>query len=196
MIENDEQCFQTVTACNSSSSAPNNLLVTPFITSPARVINIFVEYTCPSSQSTCNTNFALHIYETPAENTPNSMVISNYETITAVVQNNTRISRRLTESGFYLAFQDTSSCVEITRVRVLYRECAETVNAFVRYPISLSGANSTGTCVSNASVQNTGPLIAQCSFEQEMLVFSGSCHCEAGFEGRNGIECTCKLCLL
>lgn len=184
-------------ACNATISATrNNLLVTPFILAPVGVteISIFVEYICPISESSiCNMDVSLHIYETVAADQSASVTFSNYVSISALVPNDTRIPHSLRQPGFYLAFRDALSCVEITRVRVLYRECPETVNALVRYPDTLSGTDSNGTCVHNAVV-NTGPLIAQCSFEQEMFIFnsSGSCHCIPGFEGSNN-ECTGKL---
>lgn len=184
------QCFQSVAACNASVS--DGFLVTPFLLDPRAVeINVFVEYVCPTFSDTCNTDFSLFVYENSSSDQPGSEVLSNYLQIDSVVGNNTRIRHWLNPGmGFYLAFVDRSSCVEITRVRVLYTVCPQAVNAFVQYPVASSGGTGNGSCVTGA-VPNAGPLSAQCRFEENFdFTSSGSCHCDAG---REGINCTGKF---
>lgn len=179
--------------CNASSAGQENLLVTPFI-SPnlpeSREINVFVEYNCPAdSIGNCNTNFSLHIYESPMEDSTAAEEFSNYGEIEDMVLNNTQISRSLTAGmGFYLAFRDTSSCVEISRVRVVDTVCDGVVNQLVQYPpIASGGASVNGMCVDGA-VEVSGSLTARCPFRGSYDFTSGSCQCMAGQE-RSGDEC-------
>lgn len=164
--------------------------MTPFIPDPqTEEINVFVEYICPTFSDTCNAEFSLHVYETLEAGGLEEF--NNYVEIMSVVPNNTRVSHRLTTgTGFYLAFLDNSSCVEITRVRVLYTVCPQQVNAFVQYTETSSGASVDGNCVTGA-VPNAGNLMAACRFEEGFdFTSSGSCHCD---EGRDGNNCTGKL---
>ena len=196
-ISDTQPCFQSVMICNASTSQ-ENLLVTTFVSPTfqpeSREINVFVEYTCPPSS--CNTNFSLLIYETSIADNTGAAEFSNYVEIESVVENATRTSRSLSPGmGFYLAFQDTASCVEITRVQVLDTVCAAAVNTLVQYvEVASSGASVNGMCVDGASaVPESGDLSATCRFEESYdFTSSGSCQCMAGRQ-RRGNECVGKL---
>ncbi|CAM4437490.1 ephrin type-A receptor 1 isoform X1 [Caretta caretta] len=94
--------------------------------------------------------------------------------------------RKLSQRGFYLAFQNSGACVALVSVRVYYKTCPETVGGLARFPETLAGSEGLtevpGVCVKDAAEEAGFPPRMHCSADGEWLVPMGRCLCAVGFE--------------
>lgn len=166
----------------------------------AQEVNVIVDFTdgnctTPQSPEQCTTDFALFTYKTSVMDPSRSMNISNYQRTAAIVMNNTPIPIPVPDSGLFLAFEDTSACVVINRVRVLYSICEETQNELALYLEATSSetVHVMGVCVADATLVAGASLTALCRYEESFDFSSaGGCECNAGFQ-ENGDRCEGKF---
>ncbi|XP_034622118.1 ephrin type-A receptor 1 [Trachemys scripta elegans] len=94
--------------------------------------------------------------------------------------------RKLSQRGFYLAFQNSGACVALVSVRVYYKTCPETVVGLAHFPETLAGSEGLtevpGVCVEDATEEAGFPPRMHCSADGEWLVPMGQCLCAVGFE--------------
>lgn len=195
-------CQQVSETCSIDSTSPNNILVTQYITKPvtASQILITVDFEpgmCPpdgSEMPQCSSDFSLHIYNTPSEDTGGVPSFSNFDVVQSPVVNGAAISVTAPMEGFYLAFQDMSTCVNITRVRVIYMICPATINSLAQYSDASLGQTISGMCVGNSSA--VGTLMGECSLDASFNFSSaGSCVCDAGYEAMDD-QCDGESCTM
>lgn len=164
----------------------------------AQEVNVIVDFTdgncaTPQSPEQCTTDFALFTYNTAVMDPSGSLNISNYQQTAAIVMNNSPIPIPVTNSGLYLAFEDTSACVVINRVRVLYSICEVTQNELVLYREAISSVTVMGMCVADATPVAGASLTALCRYEDSFDFSSaGGCECNAGFQ-ENRDQCEGKF---
>nr|XP_042710965.1 ephrin type-A receptor 1 isoform X2 [Chrysemys picta bellii] len=94
--------------------------------------------------------------------------------------------QKLSQRGFYLAFQNSGACVALVSVRVYYKTCPETVVGLAHFPETLAGSEGLtevpGVCVEDATEEAGFPPRMHCSADGEWLVPMGQCLCAVGFE--------------
>ncbi|XP_074857907.1 ephrin type-A receptor 1 isoform X2 [Carettochelys insculpta] len=102
---------------------------------------------------------------------------------------------RMSQRGFYLAFQNSGACVALVSVRVYYKTCPETVQGLAHFPETLAGSEGLtevlGMCVENATEEAGFSPRMHCSADGEWLVPMGRCLCAIGSEeaDRSCIAC-------
>ncbi len=141
-------------------------------------VSVSAEFTDGDSTSEIptTTSFSLGAFSTSAPS--NNLMSESFIPSQDPVMNNTRIAITSTELGLYLRFGVMpSTCVAITRVRVLYTICPARSSNLTMYMESRSGQTATGQCVDNSR----GSPTAECQYNNDFQV-SGSCMCNAGFE--------------
>ncbi len=105
-------------------------------------------------------------------------------------------------NGFYLAFEDDGSCVDLNGLRVYYRICPGKVEGLVTYPeIALPTQGSTmpalrdAICASNSSATSSLELSA---FADGTCSGEPTCECNPGYEYVQPVDepamCQRKLC--
>lgn len=96
------------------------------------------------------------------------------------------VIRKLSQRGFYLAFQNSGACVALVSVRVYYKTCPETVRGLAHFQETLAGSEGLtevpGVCVEEAAEEAGFPPRMHCSADGEWLVPMGRCRCAVGFE--------------
>ena len=97
--------------------------------------------------------------------------------------------------GFYLAFRDTGTCVNVARIILYYRVARGSADAFTRcpdVPLPIAGSGQVSslmcTCLGNTS-EVSGSLERSCD-EDGVCTEGQRCECVAGFQF-NATETTC-----
>ena len=98
------------------------------------------------------------------------------------------------DNGFYIALQDTGTCVTVSRVFVYRKRCAGRQEGLVIYPEApapLTDVSVEAMCVPNATATGPNSLALTCNSEGE---WSGTpqCQCKAGYH-RDGNHCIGEL---
>ena len=200
-----------VTVCGYDQGPQNNWLITQHITTTLENsvrlsrVTVQVDYTqnmCPTSgANVCQRVFDVKKFQTSSINATAARESTNYvpvdrlTTFEASEQQTQFVDIDLdeSESGFYLAIIDPSTCIIINRLLVFYRVClAETVN-LVAYPRTLAGRaplQVTAGCVENASTAN-GDIKPTCLSDGTWVNATSRCKCDSGF-APSGEQCVGK----
>ena len=92
------------------------------------------------------------------------------------------------DTGFYVALQDTGTCVGISRLRVYRYNCPSRQVGLVLYPevpAKVSGSvNVKLTCVDNASIPESESDTVTCSSDGKWSSNIPLCECDLGYENR------------
>ena len=166
----------------------------------------------------CQQTFNTHIYEASIENsTGAARNVNNYQQVQRVlpvytsgyrVSNETiTINFTTNHSSFYVAVQDETTCMVITRLIIFYTVCpAQTAN-LIHYPETIASSLYEGLpniisisaqCVENAQPENGLALLVTCSAEgiwASVPAAGAGCQCVPGYfrEKFNDSElCSCK----
>uniref|UniRef100_A0A7M4FX06 Ephrin type-A receptor 1 n=1 Tax=Crocodylus porosus TaxID=8502 RepID=A0A7M4FX06_CROPO len=93
---------------------------------------------------------------------------------------------KLSQRGFYLAFQNSGACVALVSTRVYYKTCPESVQGLAHFPETIAGSEGltevSGVCVENAAAKAGLPPRMHCSTDGKWLVQMDRCLCGVGFE--------------
>ncbi|KYO46506.1 ephrin type-A receptor 1 isoform X1 [Alligator mississippiensis] len=93
---------------------------------------------------------------------------------------------KLSQRGFYLAFQNSGACVALVSTRVYYKTCPESVQGLAHFPETIAGSEGltevSGVCVENAAEEAGLPPRMHCSTDGKWLVQMSRCLCDVGFE--------------
>ncbi|XP_039867490.1 ephrin type-A receptor 6-like isoform X1 [Simochromis diagramma] len=102
----------------------------------------------------------------------------------------------ITQTGFYLAFQDVGACIALVSVKVFYKRCPSTLRNLAAFPETVPQMDSSslvevrGSCVENAEERDTPKLY--CGADGDWLVPLGRCVCSIGHEEMDGYCQACK----
>lgn len=144
-------CQQTVTSCGFAEGEQDNWLITQYISRRVNgtllpdvsVLVAFELQGCTIGTTNCNSFFAVYIWETSAKNGTAARDTRNYQLVEDGIiivgdngfHNETREVAFNSSSeegdeeeehgGFYLAIRDTSTCIAINRLLVLYNVCRD-----------------------------------------------------------------------
>ena len=164
----------------------------------------------------CQRTFNTHVYERSTVNNALARVISNYRQVQRVSPDDTtgnKVNETVNidffyesqETAFYLAIQDDTACIIITRMTVFYHICPRQTFDFTHYPETIAprfASNNeavapitvTTKCVDNAEAENGVSPLAFCLSGGLWSTQSGrGCRCTRGFANQNGgVSCTCK----
>ena len=156
----------------------------------------------------CNTQFKLYRYINNSQQLPSTsgsgfMNKTNYVRFGTATPARTGVryteTHRFTlqlqpqETGFYIAIEDTGTCVIISRLLVYRHNCKSKQNKLVLYPETaapVSGSRNIDiTCVPNADVCDSPPVT--CDSDGMWGSQNPRCECSGGYEDR-GTECRGK----
>ena len=207
--------FQT-TVCGNQHGDQNNWLFTQHIRKDfdpnaySYSVEVHVEVTYKTincrERNICRERFFLYNYVTNTQRLPSTqgtgfMNTQRYEQFAEVSPERTSIitveilNLRLepSETGFYIAIQDTGTCVGISRLRVYRYNCKGNQRGLVLYPDApgpVSGsANVNIECVDNAVV--SGSARVTCGSDGRWGPENPVCQCRLGYEDRT-TECVGK----
>lgn len=203
-------------ACGFSAGPQDNWLFTQHINrvvngNPLPQVRVLVEFEYNCNNPLCEITLGLYKFETSVIRLNLGRDTSQYQLETFLVsvnenqknrQNRTlEINFNTDQRGFYLAFRDSTTCIEITRVLVFYNICPGGVGLLVNRPeivapiidrFSSNQVTVRVSCIPRA-ITDTG-VTARLSCTQGGIwrVPPGrGCHCYPGHEGAvEGQECT------
>ena len=96
------------------------------------------------------------------------------------------------ETGFYVALQDTGTCVGISRLRVYHYNCPSRQVGLVEYdetPAPDSGSvNVNFSCVENANILESVSKTVTCHSNATWSTDIPTCECNLGYENRTENE--------
>ena len=96
------------------------------------------------------------------------------------------------DTGFYVALQDTGTCVGISRLRVYHYICPSQQNGLVLYPetpaLELGSVNVQFTCVDNAYIPESESDTVTCYHNGTWSTEIPVCECDVGYENM-GTNC-------
>ena len=172
------------------------------------LVNItYALQSCRSNRNPpCNTRFKLYHYITndtqlPSTNGSGFMNNDNYASFGTVSPAATgarytethRFTLNSTETDFYIAIEDTGTCVIVSRLLAYRHSCKSMQTGLVLYPETPApvsdSINISITCVPNADVCGSPPVT--CDSDGMWGSQSPRCECRAGYEDR-GTECRGK----
>ena len=157
----------------------------------------------------CNTRFKLYRYITNSQQLPSTsgsgfMNKANYVSFGTATPARTgtrytethRFTLQPQQTGFYIAIEDTGTCVIVGRLLVYRHNCKSMQNKLVLYPETPAPVSSSRnidiTCVPNADV--CGSPEVPCDSDGMWGPQNPRCECRAGYEDR-GTECNRKTLL-
>lgn len=205
-------------ACGFSAGPQDNWLITQHINrvvngNPLPQVRVLVEFEYNCNDTRCEITLGLYKYETSVMQQM-SLVrdTSQYDLETFLVsiqdtqqnrQNKTlEINFDTNQHGFYLAFRDGTTCIEITRVMVFYNVCPGGAGMFVTRPELIAPRithfskhnpiSVTVNCVERASTDSGVTAMISCTQGGVWTIPSGrQCHCFPGHVGGpGGRSCT------
>ena len=173
-------------------------------------VKVLIEFelqTCTDLR--CQRTFSVYIYETSED--ANRRDISRYRQIERVSANNidgTLVNETVTvnfntsNSSFYLAIRDETTCIIISRLIVFYGICPRQLQDKVVFPETIApvvGASPVpinAMCIENAEPVGDSRTTLICKGSQDggrwTVLTTGECRCERGAFLADG-ECMCKL---
>lgn len=222
MTINDENGVErrVFTVCQVTKNKNDNWLRSNYIeVMGAQRVYIEIQFTIRSCDgvenvATCKETFNLFYYETDSDEGTTTYPPWNEDTYikSDTIAADIRWSRKsgsnlhprdtqnietrgigpLTKRGFYLAVQDTGSCIALNYVRVYYEYCDDIVSNLATYSRTITGAEVTslvetkGSCVDNADMldvgENEGLPKLYCDAKGNWTMPHGKCQCMAGYE--------------
>ena len=196
-------CQQTADTCTVGLSLQRNILVTQYITTPSKQVQVIVDFvqgTCPTgafdgAPPMCPSTFSIYIYNASSEISSGIPSFGDFRLVQDPVVTGAVISITTTTPGFYLAFEDTGTCASITRVRVTYSRCLATTYNLAEYAEQFSGESVLGSCVANSNSAGA-ELTAQCSLDGSFdFTNAGDCTCNDGYDVM-GNQCNGECCTI
>ncbi len=212
-------CKQHVITCGFSAGPQDNWLITQHINrvvkgNPLPQVRVMVEFQYNCDDPLCEITLGLYKYETSSILQLNlRRDTSQYQLETFLVrfqdaqqnrQNRTlEINFNTDQTGFYLAFRDGTTCIEITRVIVFYNVCPGGAGQFVIRPeliapkidrFKTNPITVPVNCIERASTENVVTAMLSCTQGGIWTIPSGrECHCFPGhLGGPGGQSCTGK----
>ena len=188
-----------------SGTTQNNWLFTQHISQNLRYnytveIRVEVIYALQSCRSRlgCDTGFRLLNYKTNTQQLPSTtgsgyMNTENYEQFGRARPSSTRrpyfeiysFTLDTSDTGFYVAIQDTGTCVAISRLRVYHYNCQSYQVGIVLYPETpapVSGSvNVQFTCVDNAYIPESESDTVTCNHDGTWSTDFPVCECNLGY---------------
>ena len=200
-------CAGTVTVCGFSEGAQKNWLITQHINTVLpggggeRLRKVTVQFEgslngCDISRQ-CRQSFEVHKWltsttdRTAAANTVNYVKVDRISPAftDGAMSFNELIYIELDddEDGFYLAVVDTSTCVTLSRILVLYYVCPEETSELISRPEAIDSESIEGTpsvegeCVENSSTESGADPLLICGAGGQWQVIV-PCLCNPGYQ--------------
>ena len=148
-------------------------------------------------------NYKINTPQVPSITESGYMNTNNYEqlgrassTMQAAQNETYTFTLDPSDTGFYVALQDTGTCVGISRLRVYHYNCPSRQEGLVLYPETPAPANFSSvdvrfTCVDNAHTSESESDTTTCHSNGTWATDIPVCECNLGYENR-GTECFSK----
>ena len=101
----------------------------------------------------------------------------------------------VTETGFYIALVDQSTCIIVHHILVFYYVCpAETSDLITRPETIAPESTICGQCIENSSPTSSDQPLLFCGEMRTWEVIIGGCACNPGFQGviEDGVVTNCS----
>ena len=173
------------------------------------LVNItYALQSCRSNRDpSCNTQFTLYRYITTSQQLPSTsgsgfMTKNNYASFGTVSPADTgaryteahRVTLQPQQTSFYIAIEDTGTCVIVSRLQVYRHNCREKQIGLVRYPDTpapITGSASVDIlCADNA--ESSSSAAVTCDSEGQWGPEMPTCGCSPGYEINMASGDSCK----
>ena len=204
-------CKQSVQVCGFSAGQQNNWLITQLINRTVNgtrlpQVSMMIEFELQTCDTTlnCQRTFNTHVYETSSMDSAGARNTANYQQVQRVSPDNTTgilvnetvtINFNTDHSSFYLALQDETSCIVVTRLIVFYYVCPQQTADLILCPETIAPPENqagillvsvTANCVANAEPEiGQAPPLNCLSRGIWSLVPAADCRCVAGYFNLN-----------
>ena len=213
--------MQTAQVCGYNAGIQSNWLITQLINrtvngSHLPQVSVLMEFEQQGCNVTliCQRTFNTHIFETSSVNPAAARDIAHYHQVRRVSQNETsgvkvnetvHINLNTSNSSFYFAIQDETSCTLLSRMLVFYSVCPKQTSNLIHYPENLASIapidNQLGglhikveaSCVDNATTENGQSSFVVCSPGGMWTISAKGCQCIPGHSVNSVGTCSRKL---